>query len=314
MGIYDREYYRDDSRGSGWFSGPSPACRTIIALNAIVFVCQLLIPSLTEQLVASCTEVFSDLQVWRLLTATFAHDPKNPFHILFNMILLWSFGRELEALYSTRDFVFMYLSAAVVSTLGWAAFDYFAQDGRNSVMGASGAVMAVAVVYTMFYPHREVLFMFVLRMELWVMLALFIGLDLLLLLSRADTKTAFAAHLAGAGYGFVFKTFDLRLSRFTSGRWRRPKLRVVRAEPRDRDRDRPRDQPTTRNNPTWSAEPAAGARATMSVVVPEEQLDAKLDEVLAKIAREGRGNLNDEENRVLQEASRRARNRRSDRP
>ena len=49
-------------------------------------------------------------------------------------------------------------------------------------------------------------------------------------------------------------------------------------------------------------------------VLPEEQLDAKLDEVLAKIAREGRAGLTEEELRVLQEASRRARIRRSDRP
>ena len=48
-------------------------------------------------------------------------------------------------------------------------------------------------------------------------------------------------------------------------------------------------------------------------MLPEEQLDARLDEVLAKIAREGRGGLTEEENRILQEASRRARNRRSDR-
>ena len=48
-------------------------------------------------------------------------------------------------------------------------------------------------------------------------------------------------------------------------------------------------------------------------VLPEEQLDARLDEVLAKIAREGRGGLTDEDQRVLQEASRRARNKRSDR-
>ena len=46
---------------------------------------------------------------------------------------------------------------------------------------------------------------------------------------------------------------------------------------------------------------------------PEEQLDARLDEVLAKIAREGRGGLTEEENRILHEASRRARDRRSDR-
>ena len=48
-------------------------------------------------------------------------------------------------------------------------------------------------------------------------------------------------------------------------------------------------------------------------VLPEEQLDARLDEVLAKIAREGRGGLTEEDHRVLQEASRRARDKRSDR-
>ena len=42
--------------------------------------------------------------------------------------------------------------------------------------------------------------------------------------------------------------------------------------------------------------------------------DARLDEVLAKIAREGgRGGLTEEEHRILEEASRRARDRRSDR-
>ena len=33
MGIYDREYYRDKTRGSGWLSGEAPACKAIIAIN-----------------------------------------------------------------------------------------------------------------------------------------------------------------------------------------------------------------------------------------------------------------------------------------
>jgi len=33
MGIYDREYYRDETGGSGWFSGVAPACKTIVAIN-----------------------------------------------------------------------------------------------------------------------------------------------------------------------------------------------------------------------------------------------------------------------------------------
>ena len=77
----------------------------------------------------------------------------------------------------------------------------------------------------------------------------------------------------------------------------------------------PREKPAPRANPgpTWSPNPASASKPTSTAVLPEEQLDAKLDEVLSKIAREGRAGLTEEENRVLEEASRRARNRRSDR-
>ena len=42
MGIYDREYYRGETRGSGWFSGLAPACKTIILINVVVFVLQMM--------------------------------------------------------------------------------------------------------------------------------------------------------------------------------------------------------------------------------------------------------------------------------
>jgi hypothetical protein len=79
----------------------------------------------------------------------------------------------------------------------------------------------------------------------------------------------------------------------------------------------PREQTRTRSpSPSWTSA-SVGSSSSKSApvsVLPEEQLDARLDEVLAKIAREGRGGLTEEELRVLQEASRRARIRRSDRP
>ena len=37
MGIYDREYYRGEARGSGWFSGTAPACKTIILITVVAF-------------------------------------------------------------------------------------------------------------------------------------------------------------------------------------------------------------------------------------------------------------------------------------
>ena len=40
MGIYDREYYRGEPGGPGWFGGVAPWCKTIILVNCAVFLLQ----------------------------------------------------------------------------------------------------------------------------------------------------------------------------------------------------------------------------------------------------------------------------------
>jgi hypothetical protein len=37
MGIYDREYYRGETHGSGWLTGLAPATKAIIVINVVVF-------------------------------------------------------------------------------------------------------------------------------------------------------------------------------------------------------------------------------------------------------------------------------------
>src|SRR3954454_10867176 len=86
MGIYDREYYRGETRGSGWLSGASPACKTIILINVVVFFLQQVLDRdfVNEYLAASSQGIFRQGRVWQLLTATFLHD--SVFHILWNML------------------------------------------------------------------------------------------------------------------------------------------------------------------------------------------------------------------------------------
>ena len=74
---------------------------------------------------------------------------------------------------------------------------------------------------------------------------------------------------------------------------RAPRLRVVMPEPREKP------APPRTTGPTWSPNPATAAKPTTAAVLPEEQLDARLDEVLAKIAREGRSGLTEEERQTL---------------
>jgi len=307
MGIYDREYYRGETGASGWFGGVSPVCKTLIAINVVVFLLEQLTRSelIGHYFAASPEGTLHRFRLWQLLTATFLH--VTIWHLLGNMWFFWIVGREMESMYGSRDFLAFYLCAAVFSTLAWVLIA--AASARNPaipMVGASGAVMAVMMLYTLFYPKREILFFFI-PMPMWLLLAIYLFFPLIPVLNGGDSRIAVEAHLAGAGFGFLFKQFDLRFSRLSSGRMLKPRLRIFSPVPREQTR-------TRSPNPSRSSATvgSAGKSAPVSVI-PEEQLDARLDEVLAKIAREGRAGLTEEEQRVLQEASRRARIRRSDR-
>lgn len=316
MGIYDREYYRGESGGSGLFGGVSPVCNALIAINVAVFVLQAIFnvdPGLVRDwLAASPDEIWRHGRVWQLLTATFLHDQRYVWHILGNMLFLWFVGREMESLYGGRDFLAFYLVAAVFSTLVWVLGKTFPLDrlGNPHMIGASGAVMAVVTLYALYFPHRQVLLFFVIPLPMWSLVAIYLFFPLLARGNgQAGSDVAIESHLAGAAFAVAFKYYNLRWSRLVPKRlFSRTRLRIFSPVPHEK--------PRTRSlSPSYSASSGASAsKPSGAAVLPEDQLNAQLDEVLAKIAREGRDGLTEAENRVLLEASRRARIKRSDRP
>jgi membrane associated rhomboid family serine protease len=309
MGIHDREYYRGETRGSTWLGGVSPICNAIIAVNVVVFLAQQIQQVFPEYFVndwlaASPEYTLRHVRVWQLLTATFLHG--NLLHLLGNMWFLYLVGKDMESVYGGRDFLAFYLFAAIFSTLAWVLIDALS-PAQHVMIGASGAVMGVVTLFTLFYPKREILLFAVIPMQMWLLWAIYMVFPLVPYLRGNETRIAFESHLAGAVFALAYKQFDLRWSRLVSGRFFRPRLRVF-SPPREPSRSR---APST----SWTSSSVGGSSKGAPVsVLPEEQLDARLDEVLAKIAREGRSGLTEEELRVLQEASRRARIRRSDRP
>lgn len=318
MGIHDREYYRDGSRRSLWISSVAPACKAIVAINVVVYIAMILFDfSPLLYLEAKSALVFEKFQVWRLVTSAFVHDPNSIWHLLINMLMLWFVGREVEEIYGSREFVFMYLGAAVFSTLTWCLFDYFGPH-RNAagVIGASGAVLAVAVIFTMYYPTREIFFMFFVPMPMWLLLSIYVGSDLyymLLKLKGMDLqRVAFASHLGGAAYGLLYKHFNFQWSRLAlkAPRIRPARFRVYSGDPSEERQGSSRPGPApgrpAPSGPSTATRPAPASAAG----IREEELARRLDEILAKIAGGGKDQLTEEENRVLQVASERARDRR----
>lgn len=304
MGIYDREYYQGERGGASWLGPTSSWCNTLILINVGVFLAVWILridqDTLYAWFAASPKGIFEEGKIWQLLTATFLHDQTRILHIVGNMLFLYFIGREVESLYGGKDFLAFYLASGIVSTLCWAILAAAFRPHAGVMIGASGAVLGVVTLYTLYYPRREILFMGFIPTPMWLLLAIYLVWPLL-----GDARSsgiAWESHAAGAAFAVAYKHFDLRWTRLMGGWSGRPRLKVV--VPPRYEQSRPRSAAPGRGD-------AVGARA--ATTVQEDQLDARLDEVLAKIAREGREGLTEEERKVLQDASRRARHRRGER-
>ncbi|RBP97794.1 rhomboid family intramembrane serine protease [Bifidobacterium aemilianum] len=87
---------------------------------------------------------------WTVLTALFMHAP-NLFHVLFNMLALWSVGPLLERLMGHWRFLALYLISGLGGAVGMVVWDRVTGSWLNSAYGASAALFglfaAVLVVY-----------------------------------------------------------------------------------------------------------------------------------------------------------------------
>ncbi|MEO1152204.1 MAG: rhomboid family intramembrane serine protease [Pseudomonadota bacterium] len=138
-------------------------------------------------------------QHYRVFTSSFLHN--DLFHLLFNMMALFSFGPYLEQLLGRTGFLVIYFGAILIS--GIVTFFVNRQDGAYSSVGASDAVSGVVFGFILFYP-LESLYIFPLPVPIPAIL--FGGLFIIgssFLMDRQDRRIAHESHLAGAAAGLI---------------------------------------------------------------------------------------------------------------
>lgn len=295
MGMYDRDYYREE-HGGFQLRMPQSAVGALIAINLAVYLADMLFGgkyhSITAALVLSPDALTRPWLWWKFLSYGFAHDWSSLGHIFGNMLALFFFGRDVEARYGTREFLRIYLSAIVLGGVVWALFEALAgKDGF--VLGASGAVATIVILFALNFPRATILFFFIVPMPAWVLGVLFVVGDMLGFLGGRTPGegpgVAYVIHLVGAAYAFLYFQADWNFGRALQGfslsrLWPRPRLRVHTPEQEDAD-DEPPD-------------------------APPADLTAEVDRILEKISREGESSLSRKERQTLEEASRRYQRRR----
>ena len=297
MGIYDRDYYRREGPSFlGTLASQGQVCKWLIGINVVAFVIQAVtlprvggwgLGPFTDLLDLEPAAVFHG-EIWRLITYAFLHSPHSIFHIIWNMLFLWWFGHVLEEMFGRWEFLAFYLLAAllggIVYTLAWKG----GVGTGAPCLGASGAVTAVMVVFAFHFPRYVILLFFVLPVPIWLLVAIQVFQDAIGFLSGMDSGVAVSVHLAGAGFGALY---------YQTG------LRVLNMLPSFRSRPRMRSRPRLRVYREEEAETPQPVHAAAPSPDVDEQLEAKLDAVLEKVARSGQASLTESERQILLRAS-----------
>ncbi len=230
MGIQDRDYYTNDApRGLA----PSWSNRSVISwliiINVALYVIDILVSprrhDFTEFLVLHASDANQPWMLWRTLSYGFAHSPFNIFHLFWNMLGLWMLGRAVEEHYGRWEFLRIYLLAIVLGGAGWLL--RHAWNGDGGLLGASGAVCCIEMLFILNFPRVILMIWGVIPTPAWLVGVFLVAGNLI---QDSRNNIAIDVHLIGIAFAAVYFYLGLH---FGIEHWRirwknlwRPRLKV----------------------------------------------------------------------------------------
>jgi membrane associated rhomboid family serine protease len=220
---------------------------------------------------------------WTFLSYMFVH--AGLLHLLGNMLMLFVFGTAVESRMGSRNFLLYYLFCGVgaaIFALGLSSF-----MAVSPFIGASGAVLGVALAFAMYWPDAElVVFPIPVLIRARTLVTILIGLDVFFSFLTPSDGVAHLAHVGGVAFGYLF--FRLQgISRRSPHPPPRAVERVVMVQSGPAEPERRAPVTPVRHRRRADADPVA----------------AEVDRVLDKISEKGIGSLTPAERRFLDEVS-----------
>ena len=149
-------------------------------------------------------------QVYRFITHGFIHG--DTFHLIFNLIALYSFGENVEAIFSHPGifaekgrlfYIILYFSGLIIASVP----DYIKHrnDYYFRSLGASGAVSAVIFSSILFNPNGGIGFAFLPGLDIpgYIFGAIYI-IASTIMAKKGQDNIGHTAHITGAFYGLIF--------------------------------------------------------------------------------------------------------------
>jgi membrane associated rhomboid family serine protease len=142
---------------------------------------------------------------WTVVTYMFLH--KDLFHVLFNMLWLFWFGRIFLMYIDQKKLLGVYLagglSGALLYLLAYNGIPAFNNYVPYSIMlGASAAVMAIVIAISVYVPNFTINLIFIGQVKLKYVALATVLLDFLMIAS--SNAGGHISHLGGALFGYLF--------------------------------------------------------------------------------------------------------------
>ncbi len=140
---------------------------------------------------------------------TFPFIDKSLMTVVFNGLILWFIGSELERLWGSR----FYLKFLAISTYScgviFTLFSYFAGGlmGITPLFGLTGTNLALLVAYGIIYAERTMLFMFLFPMKAKYFCLLLAVIELFMALTSTAFNSAWG-HVVSMAVAFVFLRYQ----------------------------------------------------------------------------------------------------------
>jgi membrane associated rhomboid family serine protease len=220
---------------------------------------------------------------WTFVSYMFVHG--GLLHLVANMLMLFVFGTAVESRMGSRNFLAYYMFCGV----GAAVFSLLLAGVMpiGAFVGASGAVLGVAVAFAMFWPDAElIVFPIPVPIKARTLVIGLVALDLLGSQLWPNDGIAHIAHLGGALFGYLFFRVQ-SLSRRSPAQPARAVERVVMVQSGSAVPDQRTPITPMRQRRRVDSDPVA----------------AEVDRVLDKISEKGISSLTPAERRFLDEVA-----------
>jgi membrane associated rhomboid family serine protease len=204
----------------------------LIGANVVVFLVQGF-TGITPWFAVESQAVWQGGQLWRLATYMWIHG--GPWHLIMNMFALWMFGSEVAAAWGAARFLRYYLisgvGAGVIIALWQGALQMLGFGSGSLTLGASGAIYAVLLAYSLLWPNRTLMLLFP---PIPIRALYFIPFLFVMELIFAGPEISHVGHLGGVIVGFLLLMgsgdagVTISQLQYRFRRWRmRGKLRAI---------------------------------------------------------------------------------------